>query len=259
VATIDLEPLQPLLGELRAHPLYDDLQTPADLRLFMNHHVFAVWDFMCLLKSLQDKIAPVGLPWFPVGRPGSRHLVNRLVLEEESDPAPGPGGTTLYASHFEHYCRALDEVGADGTLPYRFLERVRDKGVDQALYCDLVPVPARYFAETTFTFIREDKPHVIAAALVLGRLWVIPPMARQILARIGVAETEAPGFYHYLNRHLPSDLDLRNGLALELLEALCAEDPERLEEAETAAEEAICAWIRFFDGIRDAIRARRGV
>ncbi len=46
---------------------------------------------------------------------------------------------------------------------------------------------------------------------------------------------------------------------MQLLNALCADDPRRLEEAEeTAAEEALCARIRFWDGVLDAIETRRG-
>ncbi len=252
---LDLRPLQPLRAELAEHPLYRSLGTLRELRLFMAHQVFAVWDGICLIKVLQNQVAPVQVPWFPVGRGIARCLINQQVLESEAGAAPGPGGTLTYASDFEHYCRALDQVGGDGALPFRFLERVREQGVDRALYSELVPLPARYFCETTFGFIREDKPHVAAAALVLGRLWLVPLIARKLLEGMGVAEAEAPGFHHYLQRLIPADGELRDRWGIELIETLCAGDPARLEEAENAGEEAICAWIRFFDGIGEALHS----
>ena len=255
---INLEPLQPLLDELDRHPIYADLQSLADLRVFMSHHVFAVWDFMCLIKYLQDKVAPVRVPWYPASRPESRHLINRLVLEEESDAVPGPGRVAIYASHFEQYCRAMDEIGADGAMPFRFLDRILEKGVDQALYCDLVPLPARYFTETTFAFIRGDRPHEVAAALAVGRERILPTVFRQLLEQARISAPEAPAFHFYLNEHIHSDEDLRGRLSMQLVDELCAGDPDRLEQAETAAEEVLCARIRFWDGIHAAILTNCG-
>ena len=255
--TLNLEPIRPLQEQLNAHRIYGAIRDQPDLQVFMEHHVFSVWDFMSLIKYLQQFIAPVQVPWIPKGDPSLRYFINQLVLEEESDTAPGPGGSLQYGSHFELYCRAMEEIGADGTRPWRFLDRVTEQGIDAALYCDLVPLPARYFTETTFCFIREDKPHVVAAALAVGRERLIPGMFRQFADRVGIGTDRAPAFHYYLNRHIRMDEDLHGPLSMSLLAALCGDDPQRIEEAETAAEEAVCARIRFWDGVLEAIEARR--
>lgn len=257
MATIDLESLQPLFDEIDSHPIYGAIRTLADLRVFATHHAFAVWDFMCLIKYLQSKVAPPSVPWYPAGSPDTHRLLNLLAMEEETDVVPGAGGGKTYASHFEHYCRAMDEIGADGTLPLRFLELVRSSGVDQGLYSELVPLPARYFCETTFAYIRDDKPHEVAAALAVARERIIPGMFRRFLDGMGVTEDEAPSMHFYLNRHVHLDADVRGRLSMQLIHELCADDPTRIEEAETAAEEALCARIRFWDGIHAAITARQ--
>ena len=256
MAELNLNHLQGLQAELDGHPIYHALHGLQDLCVFMEHHVFAVWDFMSLLKYVQRQIAPAEVPWMPRGDPELRCFINRLVLEEESDSTPGLGDLRC-ASHFEHYLRAMREAGADIERPLRFLDLVRERGVDAALYSDLVPLPARYFCETTFCFIREDKPHAVAAALVLGRQQVIPRMFRRLMDRMGWSAEQTPAFHHYLTRHTQLDADPDNALALRLIESLCREDPTLIAEAETAAEEAVCARIRFWDGILDAIRARR--
>jgi hypothetical protein len=89
------------------HPLYDSLNTRPAIVTFMEHHVFAVWDFMSLLKSLQRRLTCVTVPWVPTGSTGSRRLINEIVLAEESDEL-----SRGYASHFEWYVAAMAEAGA---------------------------------------------------------------------------------------------------------------------------------------------------
>jgi hypothetical protein len=253
MAELNLEPLRPLQEQLAKHPIYESLRSIDDLRVFMSHHVFSVWDFMSLIKYLQGHIAPIQVPWQPQGNPGLRYFINQLVLEEESDTAPGPHGDTVYGSHFEYYCGAMREIGADGERPLRFLAKVEADGLDAALYSDLVPVPSRYFTETTFGFIRGDRPHEVAAALALGRERVIPDMFRRFLRETGISEAQAPAFHYYLKRHIHLDEDFHGPLSLQLLEHLCGGDGVRVEEAQAAAEEAICARIRLWDGVLEAI------
>ena len=81
-----------LKGDIRStrdrvigHPLYSALHDNRAINIFMEHHVFAVWDFMSLLKSLQRNLTCVEVPWVPTGPTGSRRLINDIVLVEESD------------------------------------------------------------------------------------------------------------------------------------------------------------------------------
>ncbi len=253
---LNLEHIRPLQDELNQHPIYESLRDIEDLRVFMSHHIFSVWDFMSLTKYLQGKVSPVQIPWMPNEDATLRYFINQLVLEEESD-ALTVGDQTRYASHFESYLDAMREIDADTDKPLRFLDLVREKGVDEALYSDLVPMPARYFSETTFCLIREDKPHLAAAGLALGRERLIPEMFRRFIDSMGIGRDQAPAFHRYLERHIELDAGFHGPLSLRLLDHLCGGDATKIEEAETAAEEAICARIRFWDGVLDAIKAGR--
>lgn len=254
---LNLEALNPLREKLASHPIYASLNSLADLRVFMRHHLFAVWDYMSLVKYLQSYLAPCALPWIPQGDPSLCRFINERVLTEEADLSRTATDDPIYLSHFELYLQALTEIGGDGDLGKGFLARVREQDLDEALYSELVPLPCRYFTETTFGFIREDKTHEVAAALALGREQIIPDMFRRFIEFSRPTVDQAPGFHDYLQRHIHLDHDRHGSLCLRLLDVLCAGDPLKIEEAETAAEEAICARIRFWDGVLEAIETER--
>lgn len=256
--TFDTAVVRPLQEKLNRHPIYSALASLEDLRLFMSHHIYSVWDFMSVIKYLQMKIAPTQYPWAPLGHPSVRRFINALVLEEESDEGlPDAQGNATYASHFELYCQAMREVGADVERPLRFLELVRQEGIEAGLNSEYPPPASRRFMEMTFGFIASGKPHVVAAAFALGREHIIPGMFRALLHDLKVTDREAPSFHYYLNRHIHLDEDFHAPLSLLLLNELCEGDPEKLREAEEAACRAIEGRIQFWDGVLAALEANR--
>lgn len=252
----DLQRIADLRLRLDGHPIYAAVRTLDDLRAFMAHHVYSVWDFMSLIKYLQHAVAPARWPWTPGADPTVQRFINELVLEEETDAA-APGQPGEFASHFQLYLGAMREVGAEADRPARFVEMVRAEGLEAALQSGLVPEPALAFTRVTFGFIDSGKPHTVAAALALGREHVIPSMFRAFLARMAVSEHEAPTFHYYLKRHIHLDEDFHAPLSLRLLEGLCAGDPVRVAEAEAAARQAIEARIRFWDGVLAALPSQQ--
>jgi hypothetical protein len=152
---------------LRKRPI----RTKAQLYAFMETHVFAVWDFMCLTKALQHAIAPSNPIWFPPANCRSASLINEIIVSEESDVSLDGAS---YKSHFEIYIDAMDEVGANTASVRAFLELVRREGVDLALARATMPEAARRFVTTTMSFVHSGKPWVIGAAFTYGREDVIP-------------------------------------------------------------------------------------
>ena len=240
-----------LQQRLDSHPIYGALQSLDDLRVFMQHHVYSVWDFMSLIKYLQHAVAPARWPWTPGPDASVARFINELVLEEETDQA-APGGEG-FSSHFELYLGAMREVGAEAGVPLRFIQTVREQGLQAALASGLVPAPALDFTRTTFGFIESGRPHAVAAALALGREHVIPAMFRAFLAHMAITEQQAPTFYYYLNRHIHLDEDFHAPLSLRLLDALCGDDAAKQAEARTAAVQAVEARIVFWDGVLAAL------
>lgn len=251
--SFDVNAVEPLRQQLAQHPVYNSVRDGEDLRIFMRHHVYPVWDFMSLVKYLQGAVAPTTLPWVPRGDGAVRRFVNEIVLEEESDEGLGGPEGANYTSHFELYCEAMHEVGEDPAPALNFIDLVQGAGIDAALASAAIPESAREFMRTTFGFIASGKPHVVAAAFSLGREHVIPAMFRSLLARMGVEQSAAPAFHYYLERHIHLDEGSHAPLALRLLDVLCAGDPQRIAEAEEAAKAALSARIRFWDGVLAAI------
>ena len=237
---------------LDRHPIYESLRTPEDLRIFMTHHIYSVWDFMSLIKYLQGAVAPARWPWLPGADPTVQRFINELVLEEETDEA-GPGRPGEYSSHFDLYLRAMREIGADTEPPLRFVALAARDGIDAALAAGIAPPAAAAFTRTTFAFIGAGRPHVVAAALALGREHVIPAMFRAFLGRMGISEQQAPVFHYYLRRHIHLDEDFHAPLSLRLLQGLCAGDPARIDEAQSAAVQAVEARLAFWDGVCAAL------
>jgi hypothetical protein len=250
---LDLSSLLDARERLNNHPVYQAVTDMDALRVFMTHHVYSVWDFMSLLKHLQHLTAPAGSPWLPVGDPMLRRFINELVLEEETDEAPLPNGEMAYASHFELYVEAMRDLGCDAAAPLAFLDLVRAEGVEQAMAKGKVPEPSRRFMRTTFGFIATGKPHVVGAALALGRESIIPAMFRALMAKMGIPADRAPRFHYYLERHIHLDEDFHAPMSLRLLESLCGDSPERSSEAVAAARQAIEARIAFWDGVLAAL------
>jgi hypothetical protein len=237
-----------LRAQLDNHPIYDAVQSLDDLRVFMQHHIYSVWDFMSLVKYLQHVVAPARVPWVPASDPTIQRFINELVLEEETDEA-GELRLGEFSSHFQLYIEAMREIGANVEPPLHFVEIAGRDGIAAAFASGLAPAPSLTFTQTTFGFVDSGKPYAVAAALALGREHVIPAMFRVLLARMAVDEQTAPTFHYYLKRHIHLDENMHAPLSLRLLEGLCANNPDHLDEACQVAEQAVAARVAFWDDV----------
>ena len=257
--TFPLENVKKLREELATHPVYSAVKDMDDLIVFMQHHIYSVWDFMSLVKYLQNKIAPAQTPWVPFGDAQVQRFINDIVLEEESDEGIAlEDGTKTYTSHFNLYTQAMEEVKTGSSeLIREFVSKVATESLSIAKQTTFIPCAAEEFMQTTFSFIDNNKPHVIAAAFALGREHIIPEMFRALLDKMNISREEAGVFHYYLDRHIELDGDHHGPMSMRMLELLCENDENKIAEAEEAALDAIKARIKLWDGVLLAIEKNK--
>ena len=246
--------LRPLRTRLVGHPVYRTIEALPDLQLFMEHHVFAVWDFMSLLKALQRRLTCVRVPWVPEGGPLTRRLINEIVLEEESD-----SDGSDYTSHFELYRNAMRQCRADTSTIDSFVDAVRrGNDVGAALADHRAPKAAQDFVKTTMKIAEAGSTHAIAAAFTLGREDVIPVMFQSLVVKLN---EQFPGelslFQDYLDRHIKLDEERHGPMSLHMLAELCGDDSRKWQEAKDTVEVALKARIALWDGVVVQLAAAR--
>ncbi|HKR11817.1 MAG TPA: DUF3050 domain-containing protein [Pyrinomonadaceae bacterium] len=244
-----LEVVRPYRSTLHDHPIYNKVANLDQVRLFMEAHVFAVWDFMCLLKALQRAVTCIDTPWLPRGDPATRRLINEIVTGEESDLLP----SGQCASHFELYLEAMTEAGAN-TDPIRcFLKELQaGQSVGTALENSNAPRGAREFVLTTMDIVATSSPHIIAAAFAIGREDIIPTMFIEIVRGLPASGASSLNLFHYyLERHIQLDGDEHSELAERMLVNLCGDDTEKWRESAEAAVTALQARVRLWDSVEE--------
>jgi len=245
------EQISEVRGRVVTHPVYAALDSHGAIRTFLEHHVFAVWDFMSLLKSLQRNLTCIEVPWVPTGPAASRRLINDIVLVEESDELGGG-----FTSHFELYLDGMTQAGADTSVITGFIDRIRDRQpVFEAIEKGGVPGPSAEFMRCTWGFIDASPVHVQAAAFAFGREDLIPEMFKQVVdvnERMGSLST----FVDYLARHIQVDDEEHTPMAMQMLADLCGDDEARWAQCAGAVNRALEARLRLWDGILAAIGER---
>lgn len=238
---------------LESHRVFDLLKTVDDLRLFMSWHVFAVWDFMSLVKRLQRELTVVSTPWVPSPRPKAARLINEIVLSEESDLAPD--GRCL--SHYELYLEAMREIGADTSVADRIVSAAAEgKLIEDELQAAGVHPAVQQFVKQTLNTAQVGEVEEVLGNFFFGREEVIPRMFQSLLDHWHLAPEQAPIFTFYLKRHIELDGDEHGPAALELLESFVGDDAPLIDRMEKAAVAAINARIAFWDGLADVMTLR---
>jgi hypothetical protein len=245
--------LEPLRLALLEHPIYSRINDLESLRVFMQHHVFAVWDFMSLLKTLQRQLCDTRVPWVPPANRLSSRMVNEIVLAEESDE-DGSGG---YASHFDLYHEAMARCGATTTVIDGFLAAVAmGADVRHTLKKAEAPETVQEFVLQTFEVIDSGDMFAVAAAFTFGREDLLPDLFRQIVERLSIeADSGLASFKYYLERHIDLDGDQHGPMAERLIELLCGESNINWQAAEGAAVQALESRLLLWDRVNEAVVA----
>lgn len=241
-----LAELRQYSAALHVHPVFALVHTPEDLRTFMRWHVFAVWDFMSLVKRLQIDLTCVSLPWMPPKYPKAARLINEIVLGEESDETPDHA----HASHYDLYLDGMKEVGADPVEIRAFLAELAATGdVPEALRRVKVPAPIGDFVRATLATAESGTTAEVLGSFFYGRENVIPRMFEALLSKWTIDESTVPTFVYYLKRHIELDGDAHGPAAEAIINDIVGDHLEQRMALVRAAISAVKARIALWDAL----------
>tara|TARA_B100000900_G_C20589980_1_gene721209 strand:+ start:2198 stop:2977 length:780 start_codon:yes stop_codon:yes gene_type:complete len=246
--------LEPLKDKLKNHPLYSSISDVEDLKIFSKAHVYAVWDFMSLLKFLQIKLTSTSLPWFPSKNTTTAKLINEIVAGEETDE--DQNGKPM--SHFEMYIDSIQEFGINTN---KILNNIHSLDNLDSIEDDLdrldIEDYIKNFLKFTFSVIKRGNVHEVASVFTFGREDLIPDMFIPLIEGINAENNDLNKLIYYFKRHIEVDGDMHGPMSMEMLSYLCDNDPQKIADSISISEEALLARISLWNGIETEIKQRK--
>ena len=245
------EDLNYLRKTLIEHPLYNSMKNLNDIKKFMEVHVYAVWDFMSLVKNLQMNLTCINTPWIPSENSLTARLINEIVWGEETDVDKNG----IAKSHFEMYLDSMNQIGANTNKIKLLISLVKQgKDIFEIIKSFDISTEIKDFLNFTFSVIKENKVHVTAAVFTFGREDLIPNMFIEIVKKIKLENKSVESLIYYLERHIEMDGDHHGPMAMNMISTLCDNNDNKIMEALDLSKVALEKRIKLWDHIYKQIK-----
>lgn len=240
--------IEKLTKDLFNHPLYRNIKNDEDIKIYMKHQIWCVWDFMTLVKSIQLAIIPPSIYWTPPKDASLGAYIYEVLLTEETDITYKAEGR---ASHFETYLESMKYANVDTNPILNFIKGLQNGlSYEDSISNSGITKPAKNFVDTTIKFARSPV-HISVSVFCLSREGIIPGMFSRLLKNLSLSK-DLFIFSWYINRHIALDSDSHGPLSIKLFKTV-VDTEEKEKEALSAALEALKARKYFMDEINKEI------
>ena len=246
--------LQESISAMKHHKVFGMISSVEKLGTFMQWHVFAVWDFMSLIKRLQRDLTGLSLPWMPPENAKIARLINEIVLSEETDILPNES----YSSHFDLYRDAMKEIKVSTAWIDNFVNQLKN-GVEvhEALARQSLPEAIKDFVKATLAISCDGNILDVLGSFFYGREDSIPEMFQNLLDSWSIKVEHAPMFVYYLQRHIQLDADSHGPALQTIIDELTENDPKKITRILDSAIQAIQQRINLWDALANELQTEK--
>lgn len=207
------------------HLVYSKLTSMKKIQCFVSYHIFAVWDSIKLLKSLQNKMSIALTKEYSAYPSELKRLINKIVFAQTSDLYPYGQPN----DNFAIYLRAIAEmeINPDYFL-WDFLEAPDN--------LDSLKPGIKELVEFNLAIVRTGTTAEIMAAFFCGREKLNSTLFTsgiEILKREG---KECSILANYLARLLLENNFQSELISLELINYICQDEAESVRALQTGLE-----------------------
>jgi len=196
------------------HPMFKKLNNIYNIKKYSEFQIWCVWDFMSILKQVQNFIFCNDILWLPPENPNAGAAFYRLIESEETDLG-FKGGDLNRASHFQSFRAAMQELNADTKNIDNFLELIKTgKTLPEALNKSGASPQTKSFLLTNNHLIKQS-PYNAIALITLTRENFLPAVFKSLLSYVNENE-KIELFVWYHKRHIYLDSVLHGPLSIQI-------------------------------------------
>lgn len=226
------------------HPIYDRLVGRGPIQAFMEAHVFCVFGYQQLLRSIHRDLMGVSQTLHNEAFKEAFRIMHEIVLEEELDFSD----EGRIVSHLELYLEAMREMDCDLSWVFGFLDDwERHVPPLEALGRSGFPDSIKEFGAFIFSSLNRPLHEKATIFFYEGE----PYIPDRFLYHLELQTEALPLslWLDYWERHIEGVKKPGFSAAGRLVEILCAKDPKLNHEAERAAEEVLKKRKKLFDAL----------
>ena len=254
--------IAPFNSKLINHKIYGQISDMRKTKIFMESHVFSVWEYLTMLKALQRELATRDISFLHENVPDLPYLINQIVLNEEIEEE-SRGEYLSAMGLYQLYINSMDEIGADSNPIKYFVDCIKvnknwnNTIRDTITRFDNIPIQTYEYLNYNLKMIELSEIHELAGIFFFGREDINSKFILLIKSNIE-HEKSLSNLKNIIKRHVDDDSKNKNPILGEYINnILCKDDDKKWKKVEISVIEAIKKRIELWDGMLDLFERER--